>query len=382
MKSIVKYVIARILKHGNGWVNMTQIRLVLADLDQMFLEKFSAYLHKNKSVSFQLELFTSPSKLENWLEKGDKADLVAISSSFLSKMDTQLDLKNLVVLKDSPQSQFPQNYATLHKYRPAETLMKEILSLCADNLTESLDKKESSGQMHLVLYADGSDVLNPMAQALTCFYAKNHQPPFYLNLDEFSNTDMYFTGNHTRGLSEMLYYVKSQKDNLSLKAEACSTRDFEYGVEFMKGHQNSEDIVKLSPVDCESLIKAIRGRACYSEIILSRAFHNDELLPLLVQEAHKIYITLLDYPTSHDRLKKIITLLNRLEERMSLVLKEKVLICVTRLNKESSANTQDIPHYRMVYLPLPNEEGADFFPPSKEYQSALESILAQASTRV
>ncbi len=360
---------------------MTQIRLVLADLDQMFLEKFSAYLHKNKSVSFQLELFTSPSKLENWLEKGDKADLVAISSSFLSKMDTQPDLKNLVVLRDSPQSQLHQNYTVLHKYRPAETLMKEILSLCADNLPESIDKKESSGQIHLVLYADGSDVLNPIAQALACFYAKN-QTSFYLNLDEFSNTDMYFTGNHTRGLSEMLYYVKSQKENLSLKAEACSSRDFEHGVEFMKGHQNSEDIVKLSPFDCESLIKAIRGRTCYSEIILSRAFHNDELLPLLVQEAHKIYITLLDYPTSHDRLIKMITLLNRLEERMGLLLKEKVLICVTRLNKESSANTLDITNYRMVYLPFPNEEGTGLFPPSKEYQSALESILAQASTCV
>ena len=354
---------------------MPQIRLALADLDQIFLEKFSAYLQKNKSTHFQLELFTSPAKLENWLDKGEKADLMAISSTFLSKMEHPPAMKNLVVLKDSPQSQIPQHYITIHKYKPAEWLMKEILSLCADNLPEGNNKKEISGRIHLVLYADGSDVLTPMAQALAWLYAQNQQPSFFISLDEISNTDSYFTGNNSRGLSEMLYYVKSLKENLSLKAEACTTKDLEYHVDFMKGHHNSEDIEKLSPAECENLIKAIRGRACYSEIILSRAFRDDELLPMLLKEAHSIYVTALDYRPSLDRLSKIANQLNRHEERNALALKDKTLLCVTSMGRGHKPISFEIPGYHKVYLPFPYEEEAGFFPPSKAYQEALESIL-------
>ena len=62
-----------------------------------------------------------------------------------------------------------------------------------------------------VFYADGSDAFNPFAQALAYYKASEGDKIIYLNLDEFSNTDLFFSGNNDRGLSELLYYIKSKK---------------------------------------------------------------------------------------------------------------------------------------------------------------------------
>lgn len=371
---------------------MSHIRLVLADKDSMFLEKFSAYLQKNKATRFSLELFTSSIKLDSWLEKGGKADLIAISSTLFSKMVKKPESKNVVILSDNSESLLPQDYNCIHKYKPAENLMKEMLSLCAENLPQSINKKEDSGRVHLVLYADGSDVLNPMAQTLASIFSKSLRSTIYLSLDDLSNTDAYFSGNNSKGLSEMLYYVKSQKENLSLRAEACTSRDFEIGVDFMRGHQNPEDLGELKSSECESLIEAIRGRACYDDIIISRAFQYDALLPVLFKNAHKIYITALDYRSSIERLLKILNLLSKFEDQSGIDLKDKVLVCITLLNKNLQASSQelfcgpnktqqpqviDISHYQKTFLPFPFEEGVSFFPPSGEYQSALKKIVDQ-----
>jgi hypothetical protein len=284
------------------------------------------------------------------------------------------DGKNTVILSDSAGSLVPEGYSSLFKYRPAENLMKEILSLCADKMPQISMKKEFSGRVRLVLYADGSDVVNPIAHIMAGILSKKERNVFYLNLDELSDTDSWFSGNNEKGLSEMLYYVKAQKENLPLRAESCTSRDFDTGVDFMKGHKSPEDIGKLTPSECESLIRAIRGRNCYSDIILSRAFRYDALLPVLLKEADKIYLTTLDYSSSMSRLQKAADLLYSSEKRHNLDIKDKVSICINVFEKEQNGNIAGLPG-EVTILPLRLTGDKSFLSSSAEYCSALEALL-------
>ena len=146
---------------------MSQIRLVIADTDYLFLEKISTYLQKNKASGFSLELFTDKNKLADWFRNSGNADLVIISSSLYNELDEKPENKNVFLLRDCAESLVPQGIKGMNKYSPADQIMKEILSLCAEYIPRDINSEKRNGQINLILYADGSDALNPIAQGLT-----------------------------------------------------------------------------------------------------------------------------------------------------------------------------------------------------------------------
>lgn len=356
---------------------MPQIRLVLADRDQFFLEKFSAYLKNSKTIHFALELYTNPMLFSQWLDSGGTADLLVISSSFLTALENPpVPGRSVMVLCDGPENMIPTEYTIVSKYQSAENLVAEILAACAEGMPGSLRKKGTSGEIHLVLYADGSDVLDPLAPSLAYLKAQQGHASFYMNLDPFSDTHTYFNGSNVRGLSEFLYYIKSQKENLPLKAEACTSRDAEYGVEFMKSHNNPKDIAGLLPNEVKSLIEAIRDRAVYNHIIISRALQFDHILPLLINEAHNVYLTCLNHPSSYNRLKMIASYLANYESDLLNDLKRKMVCCIVLIHQNDQPLSIELP-FEKAYIPYYANQGYTLFPPARDYLQVLENITSQ-----
>lgn len=354
---------------------MSQIRLVIADRDAVFLEKFSTYLLKNRATGFSLELFTEKSKLVEWFRTDENADLVIISSSLFIELDEKPENKNIFLLRDCAESLVPQGLNGMNKFSPADQLLKGILSSCADFIPRDINSETRTGQINLVLYADGSDAFNPLAQGIAYIKAAKGKRTFFINLDEFSNTNLYFNSNNTKGLSEMLYYVKSQKDNLSLYAEVCTSCDSKTGIYFMKGHNNTEDITSLNKEDLSSLLMSVQRSSPYDEIVISRGFMTDSLAMALLNEAHKIYISALNYPTSLNRLIKIAGLIREYEEKKGYRIKEKSTLCVSSVINGQAAENLEIPNYDLIYLPYSDYRNSGSFLPSNEYFTALEAAL-------
>ncbi len=354
---------------------MSQIKLAIADTDDLFLEKFSTYLQKNKVSGFSLELFTDKNKFADWFRNGGNADLVVVSSSLYNELVEKPDNKNLFLLRDCAESLVPQGIKGMNKYRPADQIMKEILSLCAEYIPRDINGETRNGQINLILYADGSDALNPLAQGIAYINAVRGKKVFCMNLDEFSNTETFFNSNNTKGLSEMLYYAKSKKDNLSLKAEVCTSYDAATGIYFMKGHNNPEDVKNLNEEELSALIKAVQRSSPYEEIVISRAFLTDSITMKLLNEAHRIYITALNYPSSLDRLQKIRRLISRYEEEKGYQFKEKVTFCISSIINGQLPVNLDYPGFKIINLPYSDNRDSRSSQPSNEYFSALEAAL-------
>ncbi|MGI6085275.1 MAG: hypothetical protein ACOYIF_07480 [Acetivibrionales bacterium] len=354
---------------------MSQIRLVIADYDAMFLEKFSTYLLKNKAAGLSLELFTEKDKLAEWFKNGKNVDLVVISSTLFNDLDEKPENRNIFLLRDCAESIVPQGYNGINKFSPADQIMKEILSSCAEYIPRDLNSGTKTGQINLVLYADGTDALNPLAQGLAHNKASKGKRTFFINLDEFSNTDLYLGSNNTKGLSEMLYYVKSKKDNLSLYAEVCTSCDAETGIYFMKGHNNPEDVTNLKKEDLSALLVSIHRNLPYDEIVISRGFFTDPLALALLDEADKIYVSALNYPTSLNRLIKITGLIRGYEEKKGQNLKDKTTFWVSSINNGQSAPNLEIQDFDFFYLPYSDYWTSGPFLLSNEYLAALEAAL-------
>jgi hypothetical protein len=353
---------------------MSQIRLVLADRDTMFLERFSAYLLKNKTPAFSLVLFSNEVKLDEWLRSGEKADIVAISSALYNDLAEKPDDENLILLRDCPESMLPAGFRSIYKYRPASFLMKEIISICAGKIPQDIDNEKDQSNINLVLYADGSDVFNPFGPTLAAIKAGSGRKTLYISLDEISDADDYFSGENPRGLSEMLYFVKSQKENLLLKAESCTTLDIGTGVYFMKGHHDTRDMVSLTEKELASLLKSVSRKSSYEEIVISRGFSNDILLPVLIRSANKIYITALNYFSSASRVKKINNILIEFENNNKMNLKDKAVFCVTNAVPNPGPLCLDSLDFGIKYLSSPIYGNNISFQSSGRYYSELKAI--------
>lgn len=363
------------IKNGIRWWNMSQIRMVLADRDTLFMERFSEYLLKSKNPSFSLVLFSNGSKLQEWMDSGEKADIMAISSALYNDLDKKPDTENLILLRDCPESLLPEHFKSIFKYRPASFLMKEIISLCAEKIPHDFDPHSDSGNINLVLYADGSDALNPFAQVLAAVKAGSGRKTLYISLDEISNADAFFSGDNERGLSEMLYYIKSQKDNLALKAEACITLDMDTGVYFMKGHHHPKDVTGMNEKELSSLLTSVSGKAMYDEIIVTRGFSNDDILPFLLKSAHRVYITAFNYLTSLNRIKKICGILWEIEQKYGMDLKNRVVFCITNAVPDPGIINPDSFDYEIRYLPGPIFGSNMSFQATERYYSDLKEII-------
>lgn len=354
---------------------MSQIRMVLADRDTLFMERFSEYLLKNRNPSFSLVLFSNGPKLQEWLESGEKADIMAISSALYNDLDKKPDKENLVLLRDCPESMLPESFKSIFKYRPAGYLMKEIISLCAEKIPHDFDQHKDSGNINLVLYADGSDALNPFAQVLAAVKAGSGRKTLYISLDEISNADAYFSGDNDRGLSEMIYYLKSQKDNLALKAEACTTLDMDTGVYFMKGHHDPRDIAGLNEKELTSLLNSVSSKTLYDEVIVARGFSNDHLLPVLLNLAHRIYITAFNYSSSLNRVRKIRDILWETEQKYGLDLKYRAVFCITNVVPDPGILDPANFDYEIKYLQGPIFASNLAFETMGRYYSDLKELI-------
>jgi hypothetical protein len=353
---------------------MAQVSLALADADTLFLKKLSAYLHKS-IPHLSLELFTEPQAFKKWVNKMGDADLVVISAQFYRQLGSIESNNSILLLRDCAGSFLPEKVKSINKYIPAESILKEILSVCAEKIPGYLYHEKGSGKITTVFYADGSDAFNPFAQALAYYKASEGDKIIYLNLDEFSNTDLFFSGNNDRGLSELLYYIKSKKDNLYLKTEACFSTDITTGISFMKGHNNPDDIKKLSQEEISTLVNIFKNQYSSWQTIISKAFTYDLITSFLLKEASKVYITGLNYPTSIERLKRISAVIIGYEEDEKIALKDKVVFCISpAANGQRHANNC-IEGFSTLTLPYWDFESSGLFPPSQYYISQLKEAI-------
>lgn len=316
---------------------MAAIHLVLADPDGDYLEKLGRYLLKHKQSPFVLELFTNSEALNTWFESGGTADLIGISENFVNEAVSYEGIGNRVLLCEEALN---SGGSRIFKYQPLDGLMRELLACCADVVKPAVPAGRGVGRMLLVLSADGCECFNPLAPALAAVYGREQGKVFYLNLDPLGATSLFFQTGQTRGLTEMLYYIKSGKDNLPLRGEACTSHDANCGVDYFLPPLNPRDLFELKAGECESLVQAVLGRGTYDWLIVYRDLRRDEPEEKLLERAESICVAGTDNPVSRYRIKKWLESLELTQGKSYIDLKSKIQPVLAAMS-HSPQNTEE-----------------------------------------
>lgn len=350
------------------------IRLTLADANSQYIEKLAAWIHKHMPYQFSIEVLTCSESFQSWAESGGQADLIVISIDLAKQVLPFLSGKGVLILDDGTHEPLDLDAPRVEKYRPAEELAKDILSLCADRIPGMHARERHRQNITLVIYLDGADAFHPVAPALACLFSARNRKTLYFSLEQAQTTPLFFSCTGPRGLNEMLYYVKSNRDNLFMRLETCLIRDPASGV-----HLLAAPAGLLSPKDIElsdiaALLSATDKEGDFDEIVLATDMGMFELIPGLMEKASLILAVAFNTAVSALKLERFLHQLEKEEIDMA-GLKEKLRLLLVNICRYDSFDEKfaDIRKHRLD--PHPFHADAAGWTPSDKDLSALAGML-------
>ncbi|HOK42074.1 MAG TPA: hypothetical protein PLD49_00185 [Thermoclostridium caenicola] len=352
------------------------VHLVLADTDRLYIEKLAAWLHKHMPYQFSIEILTHPESFQAWAESGGQADMAVISLDLARQVLSCLPQTGILILDDGSHEPISLDVPRVDKYRPAEELAKDILTLCADRMPGMHAREKHRQNITLVVYLDGADALNPVAPAVARLFGSRGRKTLYISLEQAQTTQLYFNGTGTRGLNEMLYYLKSNRDNLFMRLESCLTRDLASGVHFLAAPCGLVTPETVEWSDMDNLLSATDREGDFEEIVLATETGMFGLIPGLMERAARVWTVALNTAASSVKMQRFLQALEKGEvdlDRLKAKLRL-LLIDVCRLDG-FSGQFPDIPKCRLE--PHPAEPGAAYWVPHENDFSAIAALLDQ-----
>jgi|GEM_PF-361657 len=349
------------------------IRLALADSNKRYIEKLAAWIQKHMPYRFSAEVLTSSGSFRAWAENGGKADLIVISIDMAKEVQSCLPRDGVLVLDDGSHERLNLEFPRADKYRPAEELAKDILSLCADRMPGIYAREKRKQNVTLVIGLDGADAAFPVAPAMARVLSARDRKTMYLSLEIAQSTGLYFSGSSSKGLNEMLYYVKSNRDNLYMRLETCIARDFSSGVHFLSAPGGLLPPGAVDPSDIERLLFAMDSEGDFDEIVVAVDLGMFHLVPVLLARASRAFAVGFNTEPSMARMER---LLRELEKGDGIAgIKEKLVLILVNISPAEGLGGLFDDIRKFTLEPDPMSQSASGWVPSDKGLSALASIL-------
>lgn len=159
------------------------------------------------------------------------------------------------------------------KFQKVDLIYKEILSLFSEVSNYSITSHgngEGKNIVSFISFAGGTGA-STLAAAYAIRLAKQGKKPIYLNLELFGGADDFFEGEGNMGMSDIIYSLKSKKNNLGLKIESAIKKSSN-GVFFIDTANIVLDVLELNKEDILTLVDEINSMDDYDELIVDYNF--------------------------------------------------------------------------------------------------------------
>lgn len=350
------------------------IRLALADSNARYIEKLAAWIQKYMPYRFSIEILTRWESFREWAENGGRADLIVISPDMVIEVLQYLPKEGVLILDDGTHGPLDLEVPRVDKYRPAEELVKDILSLCADRMPSMHARERHRQNITLVIYLDGADAVFPVAPAIAHIYSAMDRKTFYLSLEQAQTTSLFFSGSGSKGLNEVLYYVKSNRDNLYMRLETCLSKDFSTGIHFLSAPCGLLTPGAIDPCDIERLLFAAGSEGDFDEIVLAADLSMFHLIPVLLEKASRVFAAAPNTASSSIRMERFLQELDKGNSGTGRIKEKLRLILVNTCHSDGFIGRfSDIQRY--ILEPHPVQSVSSAWVTSESGLSALASIL-------
>lgn len=263
----------------------------VCDLEVDYACNFMDYLNQKKNVPFEIQAFTT---VRNLIAYGKKThiELLLISGKAMCREVRELDIGKIVILSEGVHSPELDEYPSVYKYQSSSDVIREVMACYGEERAVApavfpILKKTTE---ILGIYSPLKRCLRTsFALAMGQILAKE-RAVLYLNLEEYSGFEELLGKSFDHNLSDLLYYVRQDNQNLIHKMN--SMVQTVGNLDFIPPVRTPWDVHSTAWEDWEKLFEKIVKSSSYEVLVLDIGSEVDEIFQLL-DKCKRIYMPIL-----------------------------------------------------------------------------------------
>ena len=304
-----------------------KIKVAILDTDPNYLSRISSAFGSMFEQELEIYSFTEKKTALELIHAGDcKVDLLLAGDDF--EVDPEELPKNcaFAYFVSSAQIDNLRGQKTICKFQKAELIYREMLSLYAD-VSEVVIGVGNNGEKNTLILAfmsaSGGTGSSTAAAACAKRLAKANKKVLYLNLEQFGSANDFFEAGGTFDLSDVIFAIKSNKTNLSMKLESIVKHDVS-GVFFFDSCRMAFDVMEINPDDMHRLLEELKALEKYDYIVMDMDFSFNKREVEVMKQAFRIVFVSSGTDIANNKLQKALDALCVFEQKQDLKLMPKV----------------------------------------------------------
>lgn len=310
-----------------------KIRVAIVDSDTKFVNRLAKVFQQKYADKISLSVFSNKDTMYQGISES-QAKLVLFEQSEGIEENKLPDGVIAGYLGTVPDADEINGFPVIYKYQKVEELYKMMLNLYAESVSDvKLKKSETKTRIVLFTSAQGGSGTSSAAAAYA-FRRASEMRIFYLNLEKFGDSNLYFQGEGKLSFSDIIYSLKSRKGNLAIKLESAVQTDVS-GVDFLNSCRNAYDMSELTDTEIETLLKEICHAGKYQEIVVDLSGDLTERMVMLMDHADKIVYVADGSRTGNGKFERFCETVRVMEQRQDVSILDKVCLLYNRFSSKS-----------------------------------------------
>lgn len=267
-----------------------KIKLAVIDNDKLYLHRLANSINNKYSEKIVIYTFDSLDSAAGVLNE-TKFDLMLLSAEFDHARFS--DACSVAYFVASNEIESYKDCPAICKFQSIEMIYKQILDVFSETNSDIIAIKnkngESGSRVIICQSIAGGDGGSTVAAALAINIARKGRKVLYLNYEKIMSTDVFFSAQGASSFNDVIYAVKSKKNNLNIKLEA-SVKSDQNGVFFYSGCKTALDMSELTEDEKIYLLKVLKNCGRYDDIIVDMNFEFNKFSEEMYEIASKILV--------------------------------------------------------------------------------------------
>lgn len=317
-----------------------KIKAAILDSDIEFMNRLTKVFQQKYADRINISIFSSEDMLYQSLEE-NHVDIVLAEQSIRLEKERIPDGITVGCLSIVPEADEIEGISAICKYQRAEAIYKMMLKLYAEGAS-NVKLKKSRADIRIVLFtsAQGGSGTSSAAAAYVLRKIADKKKVFYLNLEKFGDSNLYFQGTSKLSFSDVIYFLKSRKGNLPMKLESAVQTDSS-GVDFFNSSRNAYDLFELSDEEVQLLIQGISQIAKYEEIVVDLSGDMTERMIMLMRDyADRVVYVADGSPTGNGKFERFCEAVRVMEQRQKCSILDKTCLLYSRYSSKNSVRLE------------------------------------------
>ncbi len=319
-----------------------KIRVAILEKDINYLNRIVSVFGTRYADKFELYSFTDKDVALSVLEES-KIDVLVADDTFDIDVETLPKRCGFAYFVESADISMENDQLAICKFQKADLIYRQILSVYSEKAgsISGLRLDEDATKVIAFCPVSGGTGASTVAAAAARHYAQNGKRVFYLNIEKFGNTDIFFTGEGQFDMSDIIFALKSKKGNLQMKLESCVKQDA-CGVYFYSQPKVALDMMELGTEEIVRLISEIKLSGSYDYIVIDSDFELSKDAIAVYKTAHTVVWVGDGSELSNSKLQKAYAALSIMEAKADSPLTNRLNLIYNKFSNKTGLALEDI----------------------------------------